>query len=226
MYFDINRQIADDLNKTEAILHHAKGAGVLLAIDSNSMSTSWHDTQTNRGRILEEFLISKHLHTMNEKSTLTIFLNSRDSSSIDLTVISNQLLRAVEHLEVSDQESSSDHSIIKFAIGQGSWSRSKQENQGIRYIAKSEDIIKFQGNLLRLLDERLNTTNTEGGLVDPDVTLRKRVNEGTYIEKLIDEFQEMLQSACDKSFRQQRTTKKTTTNKSVPWWTDELTVMR
>jgi len=28
------------------------------------------------------------------------------------------------------------------------------------------------------------------------------------------------------SFRKQRTTKKTITNKSVPWWTDEFTVMR
>ena len=28
------------------------------------------------------------------------------------------------------------------------------------------------------------------------------------------------------SFRKQRTRKKTITNKSVPWWTDELTVMR
>jgi hypothetical protein len=139
MYFDINRQILD-VNKIETIIYHAKGAGVLLAKHSNSRSTSWHDTQTNtRGRIFEEFLISKHLHIMNEKSTLTSFLNSRGSSIIDLTVISNQLLRAVEHWEVSDQESCSVHSIIKFAIGQGSWSRSKQERQGVRYIVKSED---------------------------------------------------------------------------------------
>jgi hypothetical protein len=54
MYFDINRQIEGDLKKIEAIIYHAKGAGVLLAIDSDSRSTSWHDTQTNaRGRILE-----------------------------------------------------------------------------------------------------------------------------------------------------------------------------
>jgi hypothetical protein len=91
---------------------------------------------------------------------------------------------------------------------------------------KSEDIVKFQGNLLRLIEERLNTTNTEGGSVDLDVTLSKRANEGTDIEKLIEEFQGVLKAACDKSFRQQWTTKKTITNKSVPWWTDELTVMR
>ena len=98
MYFDINRQIEGDLNKIEAIIYHAKGAGILLAIDSNSRSMSWHDTQINvRGRILEELLLSKHLNIINEESTLTTFLNSRGSSNIDLTVISNQLLRAVVH---------------------------------------------------------------------------------------------------------------------------------
>ena len=84
MYFDINRQIEYDLNKIEAIIQHAKGAGVLLSIDSNSRSTSWHDNQTNsRGRILEEFLLSKHLRLMKEESNLTTFLNSRGSSNID-----------------------------------------------------------------------------------------------------------------------------------------------
>jgi len=53
MYFDINQQIGGNLNKIEAIIHHPKGASVVFAIDSNSRSTSWHNTQTNaRGRIL------------------------------------------------------------------------------------------------------------------------------------------------------------------------------
>jgi len=53
---------------------------------------------------------------------------------------------------------------------------------------KSEDVVKFQGNLLRLLEERLNTTNTEGVSEDLDVTLSKRANEGTDNEKLSEEF--------------------------------------
>ena len=69
----------------------------------------------------------------------------------------------MEHWEVSNQEICSDHSVIKFAIGQGTGSRNKQESQGVRYNVKREDIAKFQGNLLRLLEDRLNTTNTEGG---------------------------------------------------------------
>jgi len=153
-------------------------------MDSNSRSTSWHDTLTNtRGRILEEFLISKHLHIMNDESTLTTFRSSRGYNNIDLTVISKQLLTAVEELEVSDQESCSDHSIIKFAKGQGKWRRSKQDSQEVRYIVKSEDIEKFQGNLLRLIEEKLSTTNTEGGTEDLDAILSKRAKEGTDIEK-------------------------------------------
>jgi hypothetical protein len=97
MYFDINRQIADDLNKIEAIIQNAKGAGVILAMDSNSRSTSWHDTMTNTScRILEKFIINKDLHIMNEESTLTTYRSSRGPSNIDLTVISNQVLREVE----------------------------------------------------------------------------------------------------------------------------------
>ena len=56
---------------------------------------------------------------MNDESTLTTFRSSRGSINIDLTVISNQLFTAVEEWEVSDQENCSDHSIIKFAKGQG-----------------------------------------------------------------------------------------------------------
>jgi hypothetical protein len=83
--------------KIEAIIQHAKGAGILIAVDSNSRSTSWHDTLTNtRGRILEEFLMSQQLHIMNEESDYTTFRSCRGTSNIDLTVISNQLLRAVE----------------------------------------------------------------------------------------------------------------------------------
>ena len=60
---------------------------------------------------------------------------------------------------------------------------------------KGKDIDKFQENLLRLQEERLNTTNTEGESVDLDVTLSKRANEETDIEKLIEEFQEVLEES-------------------------------
>jgi GTP1/Obg family GTP-binding protein len=88
-----------------------------------------------------------------------------------------------------------------------------------------DDIDKFQGNLTRFIEERFNTTNTDGGSHDLDEPLSEMTNKQTEIEKLIQEYQKALKEACDKSFRQ-RTMKKITKYKSVPWCRDELTVMR
>jgi len=53
-YFDITRPIDIDLQKIQTILTHAKGVGIIFAIDSNARSTSWHDFLTkNRGKKLE-----------------------------------------------------------------------------------------------------------------------------------------------------------------------------
>jgi hypothetical protein len=53
LYFDINRPFETNIQKTEATLVHAKGAGD-IAMDSNSRSISWHYVIINRrGNILE-----------------------------------------------------------------------------------------------------------------------------------------------------------------------------
>jgi hypothetical protein len=44
-------------------------------------------------------------------------------------------------------------------------------------------------------------TNKEGGTDDLDGTLSKRAHEKPDIEESIEEFPEMLKTACDKSFR-------------------------
>ena len=46
------------------------------------------------------------------------------------------------------------------------------------------------------------------------------------IEKSIEEFHEVVEIACSKSFRTQRASKKAMSNKAVPCWTGELTIMR
>ena len=74
MYFDIGRSIEEDLSKIEAVLQHTNGVGVLLAIDSNARSASWHDSTTNaRGRTSDEYLMSKQLYILNEEGLNTTF---------------------------------------------------------------------------------------------------------------------------------------------------------
>ena len=78
------------------ILQLANTSGILITMDSNSRSKTWHDKLTNaRGKNLEEFLISKQLFIMNEESQMNTFQSSRGSSNIDLTISNNKLLKEV-----------------------------------------------------------------------------------------------------------------------------------
>jgi len=120
MYFDINRPIDIDLQKIQTILTHAKGVGIIFAIDSNARSTSWHDVLTNnRGKKLEEFIINKQLHIANEESSRYTFQRERGASNIDLTIMNNQAIDYVIDWKIHDQESCFDHKIIKYGIGKG-----------------------------------------------------------------------------------------------------------
>jgi hypothetical protein len=63
MYWDRQKPIEQDLNKVDKI-QHGKRVGV-ITMDSNARSTSWHDTTNNRGKQLEEYILSKEIHIVN-----------------------------------------------------------------------------------------------------------------------------------------------------------------
>jgi len=117
MYFDRESHIEDDISKIELILHHSKNTGILIASDCNARSTLWHDKLTNsRGRILEENVTSKQLFILNEESCNTTFKNRLGTSNIDLTITCSRLLNRITEWAISNQESVSDHNIIKYAV--------------------------------------------------------------------------------------------------------------
>jgi hypothetical protein len=120
MYFDRQKPIGQDLNKVDKILQHSKKEGLIIAMDSNARSTSWHDTITNnRRKHLEEYISSKQLQIMNELSTKTTFENRIGKSNIDLTIVTSNLLRRITDWKISEEESISCHSIINYDIKTG-----------------------------------------------------------------------------------------------------------
>ena len=60
IYFNRQKPLQHDLTKVDAILQNAKRVGAIIAMDSNARSTSWHDTTSNRGKHLEEYIISSY----------------------------------------------------------------------------------------------------------------------------------------------------------------------
>ena len=78
MYLDITEEIDETTAKVDEILKYNNGSGIIIAMDSNSRSTGWYDNKTNaRGKTLEEYLISRDLHIMNEESERTTFQSRR-----------------------------------------------------------------------------------------------------------------------------------------------------
>jgi len=57
---------------------------------------------------------------MKEESESTTFHNRQGSSNIDLTIVNDQLLKALKKWDIYEEGSCSDYSIIKFYIGQHS----------------------------------------------------------------------------------------------------------
>ena len=170
--------------------------------------------------------MSKQLYIMNMESDYTTFRSRRGTSNIDLTVISDQLLRTVVDWEISEQESCSDHSIIRYAIGQSKGNRTELDFQEVRYTVQKGIKQKFQGNLLRSAEKMLCKVKNEGETEDLDKTLCTRVSDRMDIEELIEEFPDVMKSACDESFKKRRASKKAMSNKSIPWRIEELTIMR
>ena len=227
MYFDRLKPIAHDLAKRERAIRYAKGTAVLFAMDSNARSTLWHDRLTNtRGRILEEFLTSKQLYIANIDSDNTTFRNSLGTSNIDLTIISTHLLNNVKGWTICDQESISDHNFIQFYIQQSRDLLHSEFAPKFRYKTNKETITKFLANLHRILKTEFQIQHNETSELTLDEILCSLLNTDTAVEKYIDDFCETLIKACNLSFNKYTTTKRTSTQKTVPWWNTDLTVQR
>ena len=151
MYFDREKSIEHGLVKKESALQYAKGTALLFATDSNAGSTLWYDMLTNtRGRILEEFLMSKQLYIMNKDSNITTFSNSLGTSNIDMTIISTHLLNTVSGWNISEQETISDHNFIKYIIKQSTPIWHSETTPVLRYKTNKESFTRFQGNAYKI----------------------------------------------------------------------------
>ena len=80
---------------------------------------------------------------MNEDSCYTIFRNRLGSSNIDLALINSQILDSFSGWEISDQESISDHSIIKYTIKPKVHKRKTINAPHMRYKTNKERLTKF-----------------------------------------------------------------------------------
>jgi len=110
---------------------------------------------------MEEILTNRDLHIMNEECDRTTFQSRRGSSNIDLTVINNQLLQNFPDWEISEDESCSDHNIIKFKLGHETKHVTQYNHCGFRYIIQEKNYNRFDRNLIELVAIKFQMEDTE-----------------------------------------------------------------
>jgi hypothetical protein len=118
-----------------------------------------------------------------------------------------------------------NHNIIKYVIGQEDSNRESVDFQNVRYLFKKENYALFQENLVQSAKTKLCGLRNAETTEDLDIMLCARIAQEADIEKSTEEFHDILRTACNKTYKKHRTSKKTT-HKSVPWWTEELTILQ
>jgi len=98
---------------------------------------------------MEEFLISRHLYIANVESCRTMFWTSRGASNMDMTIPNNQAFDLINDWAIHDQESCSDHNIIKYGLGNANTIIQPTGNnrRGVRYRVDQRDIATLQLSL-------------------------------------------------------------------------------
>jgi hypothetical protein len=158
IYPDVDNEISTDLNKPENILRFAKGRGLLVAMDRNARSKTWHDVLTNRrGRQLEEFLICNRLHKANEDSELTTFESNRGNSNIDLTTVDSTIVNIISQWQCNEQESFSDQRFITFCIEKHKDVTNEYNYHGVKYITSEEGFKRFDDNFMKEIKTTLRS---------------------------------------------------------------------
>ena len=227
MYFDIERDIKMDIERVERIMNYTKGNGLIIAIDSNARSKLWYDISTNqRGKTLEDFVTTSELFLMNEPTGIPTFETIRGRSWIDLTLCNGKIAATITDWTNGKDESCSDHKIISFNIVMRKQDYREIHYIGKRYYTREEDYKKFESVLTTNLLSKFKCSNIHGDSYKYDEELRRKVYQSDNNDEVVEKLTQSITAACDAAFKVSRPRKHISTSKSVPWWTQELTILR
>ena len=227
LYLPSVRDIEKDFETIEDILQLTKEDGIILAIDSNARSKLWFDRCTNtRGRALEEFIITRDLLIINEANDTPTFETNRGRSWIDLTIFNNILAQKTRGWTCGEEERCVDHKIIFFDIDSMEAGGTTTHHPGKRYFTKADNWGTFINIVAKNLLEKFDCRIYPNDLTTSDNALSQKVKLCSDTGQVIHKFTAAITAACDATLQVSRPGKRANKQRSVPWWTGELTLLR
>lgn len=191
------------LQQVHNALRKVGNARVVIGMDANAISTLWtwrvSDIEDERGEAVENLIAQWNLTPLNREGELCTFkTGNRD---IDLTLADYGTASKTIAWKVLDQVPSTDHRPIIFTIGD---------------LPRYNRIIKMRYNVLKAdwdaYASRMMELTTE---VSEQYPILQSAND---VQNFSKDIERIIIRAGDESIK-----RKTNFQKSVPWWTPELT---
>lgn len=204
VYCQFSLQIELFLNDLENIISKIKPNKIIITMDANAKSDLWFSEELDdRGRAVEDFLITNRLYVINENNELPTYESISGQSNIDLTLVSENMMENCKKWTVSPKCTTSDHNLITFQVIFGG----KMNRRFIKsnyYNTKKANWENFKSLLTKsFTDNVLNTLQND----EP--------------EKAVKTYTTILDQVSKKSIPYKKQS-----NRSVPWWNEKLAEMR
>lgn len=118
IYCQFQDEIEPYLNKIRRLCNLLQNKPIIIAMDANAKSPIWNSSTTDaRGAKLEGLLQELDLDVCNKPSMTPTFHNRAGcKSNIDVTVASATAIMIIDKWEVTDNQTMSDHNMIKFRV--------------------------------------------------------------------------------------------------------------
>ena len=212
VYFSPNEDIEIQLRHLELVLQRSDDMPIVIGGDFNGHHSSWGSDSSNlRGRKIHEFIASNEadltlLNRGNDPTFYAIRAGIELKSIVDITLVSKQLLNQNWSWKVSDDETASDHQLIRFGFSlyddepHLKMTTRKWKTSNIEWSAFSEKIVNKRDEWIEQIQSCTSAAEMDNvtSVVMKDLT-----------------------SICDMTIPMMSTTKR-----RVPWWSAALTEMR
>jgi hypothetical protein len=175
--------------------------------------------------MMEDFVASKKLHIINEERTFKTFQSSRGKSNIDLNIANNKMLANIQNWDISEEESASDHNIIKFNITSDKAEGIVIEDAG-RFRRKKHQYTEFYEKLHRIASVTFQIEYRDRGNEHLDEALSRKLEATQDVQEFTKKLEEVILKAAKETGGSRNTVKRKTKGKTVPWWTNRLTIMQ
>ena len=212
-YFSPNNDLERELQRFESKLPNGN---ILIGTDSNARAYLWNENRTNnREEKFVKFIYNNNLFICNKGNTST-YNSFNGKSIIDLTLGSANVIQWIKYWHVDEAKSLSDHQYIRYEIEQNII------NNNLRDVTISHDINNVNANGHNYALSTMNWSIFKDELMIRVNELREsELNSNEEIDEFVLILTNNLIECCEKSMKIKRKL-----NRSVPWWTEEIKMMR